>query len=153
MTRKSESIVRQHYEEKGYIMIRAGAPDFIALKDGEVEFIEVKSEGDKLSDIQKRAFEQLIEHGQTVSVVSPNGYYEVELIPRTVRKDRPRFITSREYEYILALEKHKGDRGAAAAALGVQENAVEKTLTRIRKKVTSAHSFRRKYGKLIERRR
>ena len=71
----------------------------------------------------------------------------------TTERKRPEFLSQRQWEYILALERRDGNRWQAAEDLGVRENAVEKTLTLIRKKVTSAHSFRRRYGTLIKRRR
>ena len=71
----------------------------------------------------------------------------------TTNREKPDFLRQRQWEYILALERNNGVRWMAAEELGVKENAVEKMLTLVRKKVKSAYDFKRKYGKLIERRR
>lgn len=64
---------------------------------------------------------------------------------------KPAFLTSREWEYILALKKWDGRREGAAQDLGVKVHAIENVLSRIRKKIEDAYTFKRKYGKLIER--
>jgi len=66
---------------------------------------------------------------------------------------KPAFLTSREWEYVLALKKWDGRRGGAAQDLGVTIHAIENKLSHIRKKMESAYSFKRKYGKLIKRQR
>jgi len=66
---------------------------------------------------------------------------------------KPAFLTSREWEYVLALKKWDGRRSGAAKDLGVTVHAIENKLTHIRKKMDSAYTFKRKYGKLIERQR
>lgn len=77
----------------------------------------------------------------------------------SVKKEKPAFLTSREWEYILALEKWEGYRGGgariggAAQDLGVKVHAIENVLSRIRRKIEDAYTFKRKYGKLIERKR
>ena len=58
-----EKIAFDKYESQGYDVIKAGAPDLILLKDGAISFIEVKSEVDKLSEPQERAFDLLKKHG------------------------------------------------------------------------------------------
>jgi hypothetical protein len=67
--------------------------------------------------------------------------------------EKPLFLRPRQWEYILVLEKHGGNRMLAAYELGVTVNAVEKMLTLIRNKIESAYAFKRKYRKLIERKR
>lgn len=67
--------------------------------------------------------------------------------------EKPEFLTVREWEYIQSLEKHNGDIPYAAMDLGVSQSAVESCLSRVRKKMDSAYKFKRRYGKLIERRR
>ncbi len=69
----------------------------------------------------------------------------------SVKKDKPAFLTSREWEYILALKKWDGQRSGAAQDLGVKVHAIENVLSRIRRKVEDAYTFKRKYGKLIKR--
>ena len=71
----------------------------------------------------------------------------------STNRERPEFLSQRQFDYILALERRDGNRWQAAEDLGVRENAVEKMLTLIRKKMESAYAFKRKYGRLIERRR
>lgn len=63
-----EQIAFDKFESEGYDVIKAGAPDLILLKDGKIVFIEVKSEIDKLSEPQERAFKLLKEHGFEVRV-------------------------------------------------------------------------------------
>lgn len=75
------------------------------------------------------------------------------MVKSTIIREKPAFLRQRQWEYILALQKHRGIRWMAAEELGVKENAVEKMLTLIRKKVKSAYRFKRTYGSLIERRR
>jgi len=70
-----EQIIYDKYEAQGYDIIKAGAPDLILLKDGVISFIEVKSETDKLSESQERAFRLLRKHGfdakvETVNILS-----------------------------------------------------------------------------------
>ncbi len=60
---ESEQIIYDKYESQGYDVIKAGAPDLILLKDGKISFVEVKSEFDKLSEPQGRAFKLLQKHG------------------------------------------------------------------------------------------
>jgi len=70
-----------------------------------------------------------------------------------IDKERPAFLSQRQWEYVVMLEKHNGVRWVAARELGVKPNAVEKMLSLIRKKMESAYAFKRKYGKLIARQR
>ena len=63
-----ETIVRDKYEAKGYDVIKAGIPDLILLKEGKIEFVEVKSHIDKLSEYQERAFRLLKKHGFIVKL-------------------------------------------------------------------------------------
>lgn len=72
---------------------------------------------------------------------------------QNTKKEKPLFLRPRQWEYILVLEKHRGVRWLAADELGVTENAVEKMLTLIRNKIDSAYAFKRKYRKLIARKR
>jgi len=65
-------------------------------------------------------------------------------------EEKPAFLTSREWEYVLALKKWEPRRKGAAQELGVTVHAIENKLTHIRKKMDSAYTFKRKYGKLIE---
>ena len=58
-----ERITFDKYMEQGYDVIKAGAPDLILLKNGQISFIEVKSDRDKLSGSQERAFKLLKKHG------------------------------------------------------------------------------------------
>ena len=70
---------------------------------------------------------------------------------RKPKDEKPAFLTTREWGYVQALEKRDGIRFLAAEDLGVREHAIENTLTRIRKKIESVHSFNKRHGKTIER--
>jgi len=63
-----EREVRRRYEEQGYDVIHVGVPDFILLKDGQIEFIEVKYSADGFRESQQRAFSLLRKHGFKVTV-------------------------------------------------------------------------------------
>lgn len=60
-------------------------------------------------------------------------------------------MTSREWEYVLALKKWDGRRAGAAQDLGVTVHTIENKLTHIRKKMDSVYTFKRRYGQLIRR--
>jgi len=77
----------------------------------------------------------------------------VSTLVKSKKEVKPAFLTSREWEYVLALKYWDGGRKAAAKTLGVTVHAIENKLMHIRKKMDSAYAFKRKYGKLIERRR
>jgi len=53
------------YKREGYDVINVGAPDFILLKNGCIEFVEIKTEYDQPSKAQKRAINLLRKHGFT----------------------------------------------------------------------------------------
>jgi len=65
---ESESMVRLKYEEQGYDVIHTGVPDFILLKEGEIEFVEVKYSQDELRENQRKVFNLLQKHGFSVRV-------------------------------------------------------------------------------------
>jgi len=65
---KTEQEVRSKYEKQGYDVIHVGIPDFILLKDGHIEFIEVKTAADLLRESQMRAVALLKKHGFEVRV-------------------------------------------------------------------------------------
>ena len=67
MGRKSwaETLMRLVYEDEGYDVINDGAPDFILLKNGRIEFVEIKCNSDTLKENQKRAINLLKKHGFT----------------------------------------------------------------------------------------
>lgn len=73
------------------------------------------------------------------------------MISKPPKNEKPAFLTSREWEYVRALEKRDGIRFLAAEDLGVREHAIENTLTRIRKKIESIRIFNKRHGKTIER--
>jgi len=64
----SEDLIREKYENQGYDVIHVGVPDFILLKDGEIEFVEVKTATDLLRESQLRAIALLEKHGFEVRV-------------------------------------------------------------------------------------
>ena len=57
--------MRLVYEDEGYDVINDGAPDFILLKNGRIEFVEIKCNNDTLKENQKRAIGLLRKHGFT----------------------------------------------------------------------------------------
>jgi len=59
----AEDVIKEQYEDQGYDVIHIGKPDLIILKNGNVEFIEVKTNRDRLSTKQKRAIKLLKKHG------------------------------------------------------------------------------------------
>lgn len=65
---------------------------------------------------------------------------------------KPFFLSEREWVVIQLLEKY-GAPFLVAQELEVTESTINSQLSNIRKKVDSAYSFKRKYGKLIKRRR
>ena len=61
--------IYRKYEHLGYDVIRTGIPDLILLKDGKIEFVEVKTDsGYGLNENQIRAFKLLKKHGFEVRV-------------------------------------------------------------------------------------
>ncbi|GAG56883.1 unnamed protein product, partial [marine sediment metagenome] len=52
----------EKYEKLGYDVIKDGLPDLLILKDGKLEFIEVKFKFDDLNPNQIRAFRLLKKH-------------------------------------------------------------------------------------------
>lgn len=59
-----ERYIQEQYEDQGYDVIHNGAPDLILLKDGDIEFVEVKMSNNKvLNRDQRRALRLLKEHG------------------------------------------------------------------------------------------
>ena len=66
----AEYTVKEAYEDHGYDVIHTGVPDLILLKDGKIEFVEVKTAKDKLRDNQIRALELLRKHGFEARVES-----------------------------------------------------------------------------------
>lgn len=47
-------MVHERLEEEGYTVLHRGWPDFCAIRDSEIRFIEVKCLGDKLSEAQQQ---------------------------------------------------------------------------------------------------
>ena len=67
-------------------------------------------------------------------------------------EEKPAFLRTREWEYIIALIETDGDLDEAAEKLGVKKGAVYNKLSVIRLKVASAQAFNRKYKSVIARR-
>ena len=63
----SEQIIAQEYEDKGYIVIHVGVPDFICLGP-DVTFIEVKKDKQGFSKQQKLAIALLRKYGFEVHI-------------------------------------------------------------------------------------
>ena len=65
----SELRIYQKYEHLGYDVIQYGVPDLILLKNGKIEFVEVKTDSSYgLNENQIRAFKLLEKHGIKVRV-------------------------------------------------------------------------------------
>ena len=65
----SELRTYEKYENLGYDVIQYGVPDLILLKNGKIEFVEVKKDSSYgLNEYQKRAFKLLEKHGIEVRV-------------------------------------------------------------------------------------
>jgi len=75
-------------------------------------------------------------------------YYE-EDEPKKSYPNKPRFLSTRQWEYVLALKKRDGNRKLAAYDLDVKEHAVENMCSVIRMKVKSAQKFNRQYRLLL----
>ena len=84
------------YESQGYDVIHNGAPDLILLKDGEIQFVEIKCKNDKLKDEQKHAIELLKKHGitarkETIGCHKNNqrpGYHKIRVLRKGPGNDR-----------------------------------------------------------------
>jgi len=63
----TEQLIAQEYEDKGYIVIHVGVPDFICLGP-KTTFIEVKKEKQELSKQQKLAIALLRKYGFEVHI-------------------------------------------------------------------------------------
>jgi len=63
----TEQLIAQEYEEKGYIIMHVGIPDFICLGP-DVTFIEVKKEKQELSKQQTLAIALLRKYGFDVHI-------------------------------------------------------------------------------------
>jgi hypothetical protein len=72
--RASEQIVFDELRAEGWRVYRNGWPDFLAERDGQLRFIEVKLKGEKLSAVQKRIHRALRLAGIRVEVrrISPS---------------------------------------------------------------------------------
>lgn len=67
---ESENIVYNALVNDGWKVLRGGWPDFLAEKDGELRFIEVKSASSpNLSSGQQEMHEMLSKHGFTTRVL------------------------------------------------------------------------------------
>jgi len=58
----NEKKIVDKYEQLGFDVIKDGLPDLIILKEGKLEFVEVKFKFDVLNPMQKRAFSLLKKH-------------------------------------------------------------------------------------------
>ncbi len=96
----SEQRTYEKYEHLGYDVIKYGVPDLIILKDGKIEFVEVKKDSTYgLNEYQKRAFKLLEKHGIEVRVetvrgtrrISPHSLYYYPLSEVHSRIKRPCF--------------------------------------------------------------
>jgi len=94
---ESEEKIRLKYEAQGYNIIHKGVPDFILLKDGKIEFVEVKAATDPLRESQIRAVALLRKHGFEVRVeripdVKPSSLLQEWREKHTPPQTRPHLI-------------------------------------------------------------
>jgi len=74
---KYQAKLIKKFKKLGYTVVKItvcnlnGFPDLMLLKNGRVEFIEVKGDGGRLSEIQKYRIEQLRSEGFNVGVMRP----------------------------------------------------------------------------------
>lgn len=70
----AEIAVCDHLEAEGYTVLKNGWPDFLAYRDGEVRFIEVKPHsGRRLSPRQQTMASALRPLGVTVEMMTPEN--------------------------------------------------------------------------------
>ncbi len=74
----NEIPVIKAYLDSGFEVIKGGWPDLLVAKDGKLQFIEIKGNGDKLSPKQIRVAQLLKSAGISVQVVKPKLYYGSE---------------------------------------------------------------------------
>lgn len=70
---KHEDEVLEQLESDGWDVITVGFPDIIALKDGKLRFIEVKTGHRSLNKAQKKAHNTFKKHGVSVEVIRVGG--------------------------------------------------------------------------------
>ena len=68
MLNKTEHEVFKKYTQQGFDVIHSGIPDFILLKDGKLEFVEVKYSLDNLNPNQLRSISLLKKHNIPVRI-------------------------------------------------------------------------------------
>ena len=92
----AEYLVQELFEADGYDVIHIGVPDLILLKDGKIEFVEVKVSGDKLSEHQKRAIGLLHKHGFEARVrkVMKPKFQDKYVTPKEMDDVRQRFLAN-----------------------------------------------------------
>lgn len=71
-------ILREDFKSKGWLTYKisqrfsSGFPDFIAIKDGQVLFCEVKVNGNKLTSLQTLTMRAIEYHGGEIRIFSIN---------------------------------------------------------------------------------
>ena len=82
-----EKLVRAHFEQAGYRMLRGGWPDFLAVRGAERFGVEVKRQHDDLRPAQIEMRAVLVDLGLAVKVVRPE---DLASIAREVSGQRGR---------------------------------------------------------------
>ena len=94
--RWAEFLMKAIYKSQGFDVIHNGAPDLILLKDGKIQFVEIKCKKDKLKEEQKHAIALLKKHGftarrETVTCFENKldpGYHKIRVFTRGVGNNR-----------------------------------------------------------------
>lgn len=97
----NERKIFERYEAQGYDVIHTGVPDLILLKDGEIEFVEVKTAADGLRESQIRAIALLEKHGfkfrvERIPDVKPSSLLQEWRENHTPNQTIPRQPTPRQ---------------------------------------------------------
>ena len=71
---RTERALKCDLEQEGYTVFQGGWPDFLAVKDGKLFFIECKSARDSLRPNQRALLDALRDGGLNVSVLQPEPW-------------------------------------------------------------------------------
>lgn len=129
----TESTFFERYEAQGYDVIHTGVPDFILLKDGEIEFVEVKTATDLLRESQTRAISLLEKHGFEVRIERVSAVQKSSLIED---KAKLRYLIAQPGRLaIVDLVRKKGRKYLAEIGneLGINRKVVSYHVRRLEK--------------------
>jgi len=77
----AEAIVMRKLMDRGYVVLKRGWPDFVALKGNEVRFIEVKRDGQNSLKPRQKVIAEVLERVSHIKVemLRPSDVAEVHL--------------------------------------------------------------------------